>query len=124
MANLVFIGSGFGIVMGVLAALWGICAAVGWAFRRLETEVATPPAETVTAGTPPGHVAAIAAAVASLPGAWRVVSVAAPPHVAVAWAEQGRLGRHDVPRSRFSWAAPGRKQPSASMDFRNQEQAE
>ena len=119
MQDLTFIGSGFGIVMGVLAALWGICAAVGALFRHLETEtpapVAATPSPAVPAGTPPAHVAAIAAAVASLPGAWRVVSVAAPPHIAATWTEQGRLGRHDVPRNRFTWADPGR---------RKQEQAE
>jgi len=112
--DLAFIGSGFGIVMGVLAALWGICAAVGAGFRRLETEAPAPvpsaaPAPAVTAGTPPAHVAAIAAAVASLPGAWRVVSVSAPPHIAAPWTEQGRLGRHDVAHNRYSWAAPGRR---------------
>lgn len=98
MEQVVFIGLGFGIVMGVLTALWGVCALVGTAFKRIEAarEAAVPapvsiPAPEIAEGIPPAHVAAIAAAVASLSGAWRIRRVEAPVHVSRAWAAQGRF---------------------------------
>jgi len=98
--ELLFIGSGFGIVMGVLAALWGVCALVGTAFKRADAAraaAAAAPARVpasapaIAEGIPPAHVAAIAAAVASLSGAWRIRRVEAPVHLSRAWAAQGRF---------------------------------
>lgn len=118
MENLAFIGTGFGIVMGVLAALWGVCAVVGLVFKSVETrrkaaaeKPAAPAHPAPEAGTPggppPGHLAAIAAAVASMSPAYRVVRVAAPGHVAKAWAAQGRLEQQTSGRNLARWAAPG-----------------
>ena len=117
MEDLVFIGSGFGIVMGVLAALWGICATVGMVFKRVETArtvkataaAVAAPAPEVDDGIPPAHVAAIAGAVASLSGAYRVVRVSAPAHVSKVWAGQGRLEQQSGRRTRMAWAAPGHR---------------
>lgn len=101
MQDLIFIGSGFAIVMGVLAALWSVCAAVGVVFVRVArahaddtgTDSATqsnPPPQ-IPDGVPPAHVAAIAGAVSAMSPACRIVRVSAPAHVAQAWAQQGRL---------------------------------
>jgi hypothetical protein len=100
--ELVLLGSGFGIVMIVLASLWGVCAITGTYFMRRDAARAAKPAAApapapaaarspqIAAGVPPAHVAAIAAAVASLSGAYRVIRVSAPAHNSRAWAAQGR----------------------------------
>jgi Na+-transporting methylmalonyl-CoA/oxaloacetate decarboxylase gamma subunit len=107
--DLVFIATGFGIVMGVLASLWGVCAIVGRVFIRVETaKLATPepaPAPQPLEGIPPAHVAAIAAAVASLSGSWRIARVDAPAHVSGAWAAQGRFEQQAKWQAHLSAAA-------------------
>jgi Na+-transporting methylmalonyl-CoA/oxaloacetate decarboxylase gamma subunit len=100
--ELILLGTGFGIVMSVLAALWGVCSIVGTMFikgegaKKAKAAAAAPavpaaaPAPQIAEGTPPAHVAAIAAAVASLSGRYRIVRVVVPAHDARAWAAQGR----------------------------------
>lgn len=101
MKDLVFIGAGFGIVMVVLVALWGACAVIGASFARIESVRAakrsaatTAPAPEIAKGVPPVHVAAIAAAVASLSASYRIVRVSAPLHISHAWTAQGRHEQH------------------------------
>jgi len=104
--ELALLGTGFAIVMIVLSALWGICAITGNFFVRRDAARAAKeatasnaptnaptnaPGPQVPEGTPPAHVAAIAAAVASLSGSYRIVRVVAPAHNVRAWAAQGRF---------------------------------
>ena len=103
--------------MGVLAALWGVCATVGMAFKKIESakakkaskseEASGAPPPQIPEGTPPAHVAAITAAVASMSSAYRIVRVSAPPHISKAWAATGRLEQQAGRRTRTAWAAPG-----------------
>jgi len=124
--NLIFIGLGFAIVMGVLAALWGVCAGVGVIFKRVESakaakaaKAAEEPGPQMPEGTPPAHVAAIAAAVASLSTAYRIVRVHAPPHMSKSWAGLGRLDQHSGRRVRTAWAAPGHSHAAHTLNTRN-----
>jgi hypothetical protein len=103
--NLIFISSGFGIVMSVLVALWGVCAAVGYCFKMVDKK-ATITQQVVTQDIPPAHVAAITAAVATLSSTYRIISVDAPPHLSITWASQGRHAYHAERRTRMTWAAP------------------
>lgn len=101
--ELILLGTGFAIVMLVLTALWGICGLAGSYFVRRDAAraakeasapaaaAASTPMPQVAAGMPPAHVAAIAAAVASLSDRYRIVRVLAPAHDARAWAAQGRF---------------------------------
>ena len=101
MQELVFIGSGFGIVVGVLVALWSACAFIGASFVRIESMAAVKtmpatatPSPKIAKGIPPAHVASIAAAVASVSASYRIVGVNAPPHISRAWTDQGRFEQH------------------------------
>lgn len=111
--SLAFAGRGFGIVMVVLALLWLVNAALGRLFVRLsgDREAVTrfaPAAPNRSGGPPPQHIAAISAAVAVLTeGRGRVVAVRAAPHVAAAWAQEGRIEQFSSHRVRWDWAVPG-----------------
>ncbi|MCB1909121.1 MAG: hypothetical protein KDH15_17285 [Rhodocyclaceae bacterium] len=109
---LLFIATGFAVVLGALALLWLISAATGRLFAATGAAVATPPApgapsaSTASAGIPPPHLAAIAAAVAVVTaGRGRVVSVRAPAHLADAWASEGRADQLASHRLRWNWEA-------------------
>lgn len=110
--NLELIGTGFAVVMAVLAALWGACALVALGFRaatRPAPAAAAPaPAKAVApavpAGVPPHHLAAIAAAVSAVLGAgYRVTRVAAPAHKVEGWPMEGRIETFTAHRIRTDW---------------------
>ncbi len=121
MENLIFIGTGFGIVMAVLAALWGVCAVVGTVFKFVETRrkrktsdvdrISQTVSDQPSNGPPPEHVAAISAAVASLSASYRVLHIHAPAHVATAWAAQGRNEQHIGRRYHTSPSVRGGRRP-------------
>ncbi|SFC79422.1 OadG family transporter subunit [Tropicimonas isoalkanivorans] len=115
--NLELIGTGFAVVMTVLAAIWGACALIGAFFVRAERAalsvkaVATPvtaapaaAAGTDASGVPPHHLAAIAAAVAHTLGAgYRVTRVSAPAHEIGDWPLEGRFETFTANRVRTDW---------------------
>ncbi|SNT19712.1 OadG family transporter subunit [Tropicimonas sediminicola] len=117
--NLELIGTGFAVVMMVLAAIWGACALVGSFFIRADkarekaaadaaakAAAATPaaPAAPVAEGVPQHHLAAIAAAVAHTLGAgYRVTHVAAPAHLVSNWPLEGRIETFSSRRIRKDW---------------------
>ena len=84
MDHVLFIASGFGIVIAVLTALWGVCALVGVGFtarRGQPTFEEDRQHKALDQKIPPQHVAAITAALAQvMDGPYRVVSVSAPAH--------------------------------------------
>ncbi|MFA7428873.1 MAG: OadG family transporter subunit [Rhodospirillaceae bacterium] len=119
MEHLVFIFSGFGVVMLVLAALWMITAAVGKLFIAYEARQAVPvapapAAPAAPAGVPGHHLVAIAAAVAAMTGGQgRVVRISAPAHQAIAWAHEGRSAQFAGRKARRDWARPGPRTPES-----------
>jgi len=103
--------TGFGIVIGVLAGLWGACVLVALGFREkpkapapetLAPAAASAPAPAATTsaandGVPPHHVAAIAAAVAAvMSGPHRIIQIDAPPLRVDNWKVEGRFQTHRV----------------------------
>jgi Na+-transporting methylmalonyl-CoA/oxaloacetate decarboxylase gamma subunit len=115
--NLELIGTGFAVVMAVLASIWAACALVGTLFARAERAQAaraaaqapipapsSPVAAPVTAGVPAHHLAAIAAAVATVLGeGYRVTRVAAPAHMISDWPLEGRIENFTAHRVRTNW---------------------
>lgn len=119
--NLELIGTGFTVVMMVLAALWGACVLVAMGFRAAArpalaaaarpalaaaapAPVAKAAAPAVPAGVPPHHLAAIAAAVSAVLGAgYRVTRVAAPAHKVEGWPMEGRIETFTAHRIRTDW---------------------
>lgn len=110
--NLEIIGTGFAVVMLVLALLWGACAIVAAFFTRAPKP--EKPAETKAAparaavnshsGVPPHHLAAIAAAAAEVFGPGYVVTrVAAPSHKVTEWPLEGRKDTFAGRRIRKDW---------------------
>ncbi|NDR56454.1 OadG family protein [Aliiruegeria sabulilitoris] len=106
------IGTGFAVVMSVLASLWAACSLVGYFFTREKkeqkpTEAApVPPRAAVAsrAGVPPHHLAAISAAVSEIFGPGYVVTrVAAPSHVVTDWPIEGRKDTFAGRRIRTAW---------------------
>ncbi|SDK51155.1 OadG family protein [Aliiruegeria lutimaris] len=106
------IGTGFAVVMSVLASLWGACALVGFFFTREKKEqqatkaAPVPPRAAVAsrAGVPPHHLAAISAAVSEIFGPGYVVTrVAAPSHVVTDWPIEGRKDTFAGRRIRTAW---------------------
>lgn len=107
--SLVFIGTGFAVVVVALAALWILSAMVGRVFAGARA-AASPAvaAPDVAPGIPPMHLAAIVAAVsASTGGRGRVLRVRAPAHLSGAWASEGRADQLASHRVRWDWALPG-----------------
>ncbi len=114
---IVIIGTGFAVVMSVLASIWGACALIGAVFVRAERAavaakaVATPApaaapaaAQPDASGVPPHHLAAIAAAVAHTLGAgYRVTRVSAPAHEIGDWPLEGRFETFTANRVRTDW---------------------
>ncbi len=113
MQEVLFIATGFGVVMGVLIALWGMCMLVGAMFRAVEAARARAETSPDAAAAidpdqiPPAHLAAIAGAVAALSTPSRIVRIRMPPHSAPAWELQGRL-KQQSKYSRVTWLAGGR----------------
>jgi Na+-transporting methylmalonyl-CoA/oxaloacetate decarboxylase gamma subunit len=116
--ELVFIGSGFGLVLSILALLWLVSAVIGRIFTAASTHKApataahapssAAPAAPLAPGVPPQHLAAISAAVAMMTdGRGRVVAVHLPAHRATAWAQEGRIEHFSSHRVRSDWAIPG-----------------
>ncbi|WP_414898032.1 OadG family transporter subunit [Rhodovulum sp. YEN HP10] len=119
--NLALIGTGFAVVILVLSSLWGACALIGWGFTRAAarktaasgTPDSRPLAE--SAGVPPHHIAAIAAAVAETLGpGYRVRHVAAPAHLVDGWPLEGRIETFAAHRVRTGWG-PTRPRLGARM---------
>lgn len=116
--NLELIGTGFAVVMTVLAAIWAACVLVGRAFvtaeaARAAKETAKAPApapvdEATAPGIPPHHLAVIAAAVAHTFGSgYRVTRVTAPAHAVPGWPMEGRMEIFSAHHTRTSWGARG-----------------
>ncbi len=119
--NLELIGTGFGLVMAVLASLWGATALIGRVFvSRAAAEaaraasaaaaVAAPaaapsaPAAVGDGRIPPHHLVAITAAVqAVMQRPVRVTHIAAPPHSIRQWPLEGRIESYFSHRVRQSW---------------------
>lgn len=106
--NLELIGTGFTVVILVLAALWAMSALVGRAFIRAgaaaKPAAAATPAPVVAPGVPPHHLVAIAAAVAETLGAGvRITRVAAPAHKVEGWPIEGRIETFTAHRIRTDW---------------------
>ena len=108
--NLELIGTGFAVVLMVLALIWGATASVGYFFTRVpKAEPAAkapnvPAAAAVSSGIPPHHLAAIAAAVAhTLGGGYLVTRVAAPGHKVSEWPMEGRMETFSSRRTRTDW---------------------
>ncbi len=106
MNNIVFILTGFVVVLLVLSLLWLVCIAIGWLHRgrhqnrRSPTELAGP----AQAPIPSAHLAAIAAAISAvLPGKYRIVRVFAPGHTSSNWIEEGRFEMSASHRVRWDW---------------------
>lgn len=95
MAELEIMATGVGIVMGVLALLWGMTALIGAVVKgagRVANRARRRPA--AGSGIPPHHLAVIAAAAAEMIQApHRIVRVSAPAHRTAGWIGQGRV-RH------------------------------
>jgi len=122
-SELAFIGSGFALVLGVLALLWMISAFIGRLVQWTDKAQAVTPKGAAPVPSPSplpsslaapqgvvpaGHLAAIAAAVAVMTdGRGRVVSVSAPAHRASVWAQEGRMEHFSSHRVRSDWALPG-----------------
>lgn len=116
--NLELIGTGFAVVMTVLAAISGACALIGRAFVTAEAARAAkeaakapapaPAAQVTAPGIPPHHLAVIAAAVAhSLGSGYRVTRVTAPAHAVPGWPMEGRMEIFSAHHTRTSWGAQG-----------------
>ncbi|MCW2307141.1 OadG family protein [Rhodobium gokarnense] len=113
--NLEMIGTGFSVVMLVLALIWAACALIGLFFTRgtkVEAKDAEKPAPSqpalaaATPGVPPHHLVAISAAVAAtLGGGYRVTRIAAPAHKVGDWPLEGRIQTFNGHRTRADWAA-------------------
>lgn len=120
--NLELIGTGFAVVLSVLAVIWAACALMGSVFTRAAAKAAAsaaaPPAVSAPAvsaapaqpsapiapGVPPHHLVAIAAAVAHTLGAgYRVTHVAAPAHKVGDWPMEGRIETFTAHRVRTDW---------------------
>ena len=114
--NLELIGTGFSVVMLVLAVIWGACALVGSVFTRaaakaaaaaspsVPSAAASMPSAPIAPGVPPHHLVAIAAAVAHTLGAgYRVTRVAAPAHKVGDWPMEGRIETFTAHRIRTDW---------------------
>ncbi|MFV0334089.1 MAG: OadG family transporter subunit [Tropicimonas sp.] len=108
--NLELIGTGFAVVMSVLASIWASCALIGRAFTRAEKPAEpakaepAPPSASVTSRVPPHHLAAICAAVADAFGPGYVVTrVAAPSHKVTDWPIEGRKDTFQGRRVRRDW---------------------
>ncbi len=110
--NLGLIGTGFAVVMSVLAMIWGACTVIGLYFTRAPkpqkpTEASpVPPRAAVAsrAGVPPHHLAAISAAVADNIGPGnKVTRVAAPTHDVTDWPIEGRKDTFAGRRIRTAW---------------------
>lgn len=108
--NLELIGTGFFVVMSVLASIWAACALIGSFFNRVPktpkttTASPVPPRATVTSRVPPHHLAAISAAVADIFGPGYVVTrVAAPSHKVTEWPIEGRKDTFQGRRIRKDW---------------------
>jgi len=113
MDHVLFIASGFGIVIAVLTALWGVCALVGVGFtarRGQPTFEEDRQHKSLGEKIPPQHVAAITAALAQvMDGPYRVVSVSAPAHRSFAWEEAGRYEQAASHRIRWDWSAAAKQ---------------
>jgi hypothetical protein len=121
--NLELIGTGFAVVLAVLASLWGTCALIGTIFAHFEKARAQAAAKAAsvaapaplspqtgsqtgtTAGDIPAHhLAAIAAAITSVLGdAYRITQVAAPAHQISNWPLEGRIENFSAHRIRTNW---------------------
>ncbi|RAI28544.1 OadG family protein, partial [Rhodobium orientis] len=94
--NLEMIGTGFSVVMLVLALIWAACALIGLFFTRGAKAEAAKPAQpavaAATPGVPPHHLAAISAAVATtFGGGYRITRITAPAHKVGDWPLEGRI---------------------------------
>ena len=100
MSELEVMATGVAIVMGVLALLWGLTAAIGAVAvgagkvaRRPRRAASGGKTGTGADGIPPHHLVAIAAAVAEVIGApHRIVRVTAPAHRQTDWTARSRGG--------------------------------
>ncbi|WP_035693498.1 OadG family transporter subunit [Azospirillum halopraeferens] len=116
MEHLVFILTGFGTVLAVLALLAGFLALVGRVFAArpaaAPAPAAPPPAPAAEPAVPAHHLAAIAAAVAVMTdGRGRVVRVRAAAHRSDAWARHGRAEHFAGHRVRWGWTTKTHKDP-------------
>lgn len=137
MDSIVFILSGFAVVLLALGMLWSVSALIGRIFVKLSSDrpagaasasaaaaaAAAGQTDASTAPSPPtplsspsssartipaAHLAAISAAIAEIThGRGRVVSVLAPAQVFTSWAQEGRTEQFSSHRVRWDWAVSG-----------------
>lgn len=131
MDSIVFILSGFAVVLLALGMLWSVSALIGRIFVKLssdrpagaasasaagQTDASTAPSPPTPLSSPSSsartipaaHLAAISAAIAEIThGRGRVVSVLAPAQVFTSWAQEGRTEQFSSHRVRWDWAVSG-----------------
>lgn len=131
MDSIVFILSGFAVVLLALGMLWSVSALIGRIFVKLSSDRPAGAASAAAAGQtgastapsppsplsspsssartiPAAHLAAISAAIAEIThGRGRVVSVLAPAQVFTSWAQEGRTEQFSSHRVRWDWAVSG-----------------
>lgn len=131
MDSIVFILSGFAVVLLALGVLWSVSALIGHIFVKVCSDRPAGAASAAAAGhigastapsppsplsspsssartIPAAHLAAISAAVAEIThGRGRVVSVLAPAQVFTNWAQEGRTEQFSSHRVRWDWAVSG-----------------
>jgi len=119
LSGLELLSVGIIVVMAVLALLWAACAAVGIAFRMVDAwkkaadanksaaaapVPSVPAAPAASAGIPPHHLAAIAAATAAvMDRPYRIVRVWAPVAPGSDWSNQARLQTFHSHRRQGDW---------------------
>ncbi len=128
MDSILFILSGFAVVLLALGMLWSVSALIGRIFVKVcsdrpagaasaaavgQTGASTAPSPLSSPSSsartiPAAHLAAISAAVAEIThGRGRVVSVLAPAQVFTSWAQEGRTEQFSSHRVRWDWAVSG-----------------
>ncbi|MFV0360704.1 OadG family transporter subunit [Tropicimonas sp.] len=109
--NLELIGTGFAVVMSVLASIWAACALIGSFFIRADraaaakaAALAVPAPVAAASGVPPQHLAAITAAAYQMLGPGYVITrVDAPSHMIAEWPLEGRKETFESRRIRRDW---------------------
>jgi hypothetical protein len=105
--NIEVMATGFATVLVVLALLWATCAMIGLSFAEHTRRGLPVPASPGAAGIPAHHLAVISAAVSAvLEAPHRIVNVAAPAHIIMAWAQEGRFDHASVHRMSWDRSAP------------------
>ncbi len=124
--DVVILLQGFGLVMGVLAALWLVSALLGRALTA-QKSAASKPAPAAPAidapGVPPAHLAAITAALAAVTGGGaRIVRVRIPAHGIPGWIGSAHTNHAVGRRMATTWRTPSPARTSTATGSREDAQ--